>query len=323
MTSIEENQASNNLILKKICAALKGSQNIEILTHKSPDGDTLGSAFALSRALIIMGKNVEVLNNDGIPETYSYLIKEKKLDGKADLIVAVDIATPTLLGDKLYSYKDKIDICIDHHLSNEYYAKVSLVDSESSAACEVIFDLIKKLGVKIDPLIANCIYTGIATDTGCFRYSNTTGRTHRIAADLSDLGADTAKLNKLLFETITKERLQLEKLAMATIELSYEGKIATMLISNEMFDISKAKESETEGIASFPSRIKGVEVGITFKERENNSFKISMRSSGNVNVSDVCKKLGGGGHSCAAGATVQGNFEEVKEQVLNILKSFI
>lgn len=306
--------------LQKICGILKSAQQILILTHKSPDGDTLGSGFALCRALIKLGKTAAVVCSDPIPQRYDYLRAGEKNLETPDLIVAVDIATTDLLGDKLSCYKENIDLCIDHHGSNSRFAKFTFVDSNAAAACEIFTEVINKLGVEISKDIANCLYTGIATDTGCFRYSSTTAKTLKTAAALVEAGAESAKLNKLLFETVSKERLELEKLALQNLEYHCGGKAAVMVLSLDMMEKSGAEESETEGIPALPARIEGVEAGITLREKEDGSYKISVRTVKKLNASQICARFGGGGHSCAAGCRLTDNLETAKSEIVGAVR---
>ncbi len=199
----------------KECAKLLLQQNnILILTHAHPDGDTLGSGFALCRALMQIGKKARVINDDEIPKKYNYLFDDIDFeDFEPSYIVAVDVATENLLGSLQDKYAGKIDLCVDHHLTNTEFAKKLLL-RDYPAACEIIYMLINEMGVKIDKKIADCLYTGISTDTGCFRYASTTAQSYRIAAELIDPGADNGKINRAMFETKTKTYVALEKLAL-------------------------------------------------------------------------------------------------------------
>ena len=182
--------------VKKCAAILKEQDNILILTHAHPDGDTLGCGFGLCRALIKTGKKARVINADDIPKKYNYLFEDMpQYDFKENYIVAVDIATENLLGALVDTYASKINLCIDHHGTNTEYAEYLLLE-ETAAACEIIYKVILELGADIDKKTADCLYTGISTDTGCFRYASSTSSTYRIAADLIDKGADNGYIRK-------------------------------------------------------------------------------------------------------------------------------
>jgi phosphoesterase RecJ-like protein len=267
-----------------------------------------------------MGKKAKVDCSDKIPETYRYMQAGTEISENPGFIVAVDVAAVDLLGDKLLPYAQKTDLCIDHHGSNEHYAKFTFADANAAAACEVITEIVSILNVDIDKDIANCLYSGIATDTGCFRYSNTTSKTLLTAARLVGLGAESAKLNKLLFETVSKERLELEKMALESLEYHCSGNVALMVISSEMLKKSGATESETEGIPAIPARIAGVKAGITLREKEKGLYRISVRTSPEIDASKICSLLGGGGHLCAAGCRVEGTLKEVKSKILDAVR---
>ena len=296
---------------------LKEAQDILIICHRKPDGDTLGSAFALYEALEQLGKRADVVCSDPFPNRFSFLSGQyTPKNFSAQFVVAVDVADTTLLGDNLQPYAQKINLCIDHHPSNTAYAQYLLLDAAAAATAQLIAKLIEALGVTFTPSMAAAVFTGITTDTGCFRYSNVTSETHRIAAQMIDLGADHAKINRLMFETHSVARIAVEKLVMDTLEYYFEKKVAMILISNDMIKKTHANEDDLEGISSIPRTIEGVEVGVTFREEAENTYKISMRTHENINASEICGALGGGGHARAAGCTVYGSYAQAKQMVL-------
>ena len=189
-----------------------------------------------------------------------------------------------------------------------------------AAACEIVLNVIEELGVKIDRKIADCLYVGIATDTGCFRYTNTTDNTHFCAAKLIKLGADNGEINRLLFETKTKTYAALEKLALSGLEMHFDGKCALMCVTEKMFNESGSDETECDGISALPRQIEGVLVGVTVREKTENEYKISVRTNAPVDACEICSKLGGGGHVRASGCTVHGTLEEVKKIILGTVK---
>ena len=194
--------------LKDIEKVLKENDNFYILTHKSPDGDTLGSAFALCFALQKMNKNAKVLCSDVIPEKYKFLYENLEIQNfNPKYIISVDVAEAQLLGDILNCYANQIDLSIDHHMLNQKFAKLWYIDSTAAATAEIIYEIIRKLEVRLDFNIAKCIYTGVSTDTGCFKNANTSARSHRIAAKMIDLGVDNFKIDKIMFDTKSKTKL--------------------------------------------------------------------------------------------------------------------
>jgi bifunctional oligoribonuclease and PAP phosphatase NrnA len=310
--------------LEKAAGMLKSAGNVLILTHKSPDGDTLGSGFALCRALLKLGKTTRVICADPFPKKYNYLfegIESRKF--KPKFIVATDIATVELIGEGLAKYSDRVDLCIDHHQSNSGYAGFTVVDPAAAATCEIMAEIIDLLDVEIDKNIADCLYTGIATDSGCFRYSNTTPRTLRCAAAMIEKGADSVRLNKMLFETNSRARIEMERMALESLEYYFDGRAALITLTKAMNEKAGVTESETDGIPSIPARIEGVDAGITVKEKGDGVYKISLRTGAALNASDICAKLGGGGHAAAAGCSVNGSLEEVKSTILKAVQEEI
>lgn len=304
-------------------ASLKEQNNILIVTHRNPDGDTLGCAFALLRGLLSLGKTARVACSDAIPQKYAYMWTGiSQADFAPDYVVAVDIADEKLLGEPLYSaFGDKVDLCIDHHLSNTRYAG-ALYLRECAATCELIYEVLVALGVVMTREIADCLYTGLSTDTGCFRYSNVTPDTLKLAAKMLEAGADAAEINRVMFETKTRTYLKLEELVLKTLEMFFDGRCAVVTITQEMFRISGSDESECDGIASLPRKIEGVVVGVTLREREGGTFKVSLRTYAPVDAAKVCGKMGGGGHARAAGCELQAdNLEAEKQKLLEIIRA--
>lgn len=315
MTTISEAQRTADL--KKTAEILKGADNILILTHKSPDGDTVGSAFALCRALIAMNKKAKVVCSDELPEKFGYLYEGMDTcEFEPEFIVASDIASTDLMGSVLAPFADKVGLCIDHHPSNGDYAAFTMLDPASAATCEITADLIPLLNVEIDKKIAECLYTGLATDTGCFRYSNTSSRTLRTAALMIDKGAESAAINKKLFETLSRARMDFERMALESIEYHFGGKAALITITKEMEEKTGVSDSDTDGIPALPAKIEGVQAGITLKEKKDGGYKISLRTGSTLNASQICAKLGGGGHAAAAGCRIEGTLEEAKKTIL-------
>lgn len=308
--------------VKECSALLKEYDNYLILTHRNPDGDTLGSAFALKRALDLMGKKSCVRCVDDIHHKYSYLWDGiDNSDISYDKIIAIDVADKKLLGESFEEmYGDNVFLCIDHHMSNREYSKNLLLEDRAAAAV-VIYEVICDLGVRFTPEIASCIYTGLATDTGCFMFSNTTPTVHRIAADVMEKGADYVTINRLMFETKTKSYLKLEQMAVSSIEYYFDGKCAIMTITRKMFEESGSSSSECDGIASLPRKIEGVKIGITIRERHDGSYKVSLRTVEPYDAAKICGKLGGGGHSAAAGCEFDCSLEQVKASLLDIIKA--
>jgi phosphoesterase RecJ-like protein len=310
--------------VQKTVELLKGADHILIIAHEFPDGDTIGSSFALGYALTKLGKKSRILCSDNIPTKYEYIYSDfEKLDFEPEFIVAADIADVNLIGEKLRSYTERINLCIDHHISNNEYADFTLLDVKAAATCEIISDVIGMLGVKCDSVIANCIYTGLATDTGCFRYSNTSSKTLRCAADMVDYGAKSASINKRMFETNSRSRLEIERSAMNSLEFFSNDKIALICITLDMMQSAGAREQDLEGIPSLPVRIEGVIAGITIKEKSPEFYKVSIRTNEGLNASKICSALGGGGHAAAAGCQYTGKLEDIKKIMIKLVSEAI
>lgn len=308
---------SEQIDITGVVSRLLRADNILILSHKNPDGDTLGSAGALYWALRALGKVSAVFCSDAIHERYAYMELELfKGQFSPAYIVAVDIAGQQLFGEKAAEYADRVDLCIDHHGTNSGYATAMLLDETAAATCELIYEIVVALGVQVDKRIAACLYTGVSTDTGCFKYANTTARTHRVAARLIDLGADITTLNEVLFENKSKQQLKIESLALSTLEYHYEDKCALICLTREQLEQTGATDGDLEGITSLPRSIEGVVVGVTIRQQPTGSFKISVRTKVGINATAICERLGGGGHKQAAGCEIIGGLENAKTAIL-------
>ncbi len=300
---------------KKAAAIIRECDDIYILTHQSPDGDTLGAGFALWFALKAMNKRAAVICPDEIVHRYDFIYKnyEQPEEFEPKYIFAVDIADTGLMGELKGKYEEQVILCIDHHISNTLYAENTLVDPGASAACEVMFGLFKEMGTEITDDIARCLYTGIATDTGCFKYSNTTPNAHRIAAELIQYDIDFARINREMFDIKSRERMILEQQIFEKMETFFDERCAVICITEELCRSLNIDMDELDGVAGLPLQIQGMEVAVTLKEKRIGEYKISMRSAGRFNVSRICQELGGGGHVNAAGCLVKGSLEEVKK----------
>ena len=301
--------------VKECADILREKDNILILTHANPDGDTLGSGFALCRALMKIGKICAVINADDIPKKYNYLFDDiVEIKFKPDYVVAVDVATVNLLGGLEEQYK--IDMCIDHHSTNTEYANLLLLE-DVPAACQIMYEVVLALGVEVDKKIADCLYTGLTTDTGCFRYDSTTAQTYRVAADLIDAGADNGRINRIMFETKSKTYARLERLAIESMRFYEHERVAVITVSQEMFQLTGSNAQETEGLAPLTRQIEGVEIGITIQERPDGTCKASIRTFESVNAAKLAACFGGGGHAQAAGCKFDCHVKEARRLLVD------
>lgn len=297
---------------------LERSDKFVILTHASPDGDTLGSAYALADALCALNKRVFVVCPDKIPEKFGYLIKEYEAF-EPETVVAVDIADEKLLGSLYDRYSGRAALCIDHHGSNTKYAEMLYLESDAAAACECIYNVINELGVEITPYMASCLYTGIATDTGCFKFSNTTPRSHRYAAELIEKGADYGEINRVMFEVKSRGRIAMERKVLENIEFYYGGRCAVITVTRDMIKETGCPLGDLDGVTAMSRQIEGVQIGVTIKEKPDGKYKVSLRTFEPYNAADICAVFGGGGHIRAAGCEFSCDIESAKRQLLSAI----
>ena len=309
------------LTLASLCGFLKENNNYLILTHVAPDGDTLGSAYALKYGLETLNKRAQVVCCDKIPHKYNYFIEDTNVDFSPECVIAVDVADIKLLGDLHSQFEGKIDLCIDHHISNTKYAKRLYLDADASAAAECVFEILDELGATFDRKIANALYTGLSTDTGCFKYASVTEKTHRIAAKLHEIGVDAAEINRIMFDTKSKNRLELEKMVLEKAEYHFDDKCMVLSVTSKMQKKTGCDLTELEGVASMSRSVEGVIAGVSIKQVAKDKFKISMRTYDPLDASAICKELGGGGHKAAAGCALTGRLSTVKAQILAAVKN--
>ena len=302
-----------NLSVSRAAELLMQRDNITLLCHRRPDGDTVGSAFALYYALKTLGKEVRVLCADPLPKLYDYLYPGYKpgriLYEPVEYVVAVDVATAGMLGSLEERYGTMVDLCIDHHPSNSDYAAQTCLWSEAGACAEPVAAIIKAIGLPVSGRIAECIYTGLATDTGGFRYSNTSADSMRLAAEIMESGVDTALLNTRIFESESKAKVLAEAAMMSALQFYADDRIAVMPVTLAVRAATGVTGEELEDVAGIPRKIEGVQLGITIKEQEDECH-ISLRSKEPVNADEIAKVFGGGGHRFAAGCTIKASVEE-------------
>lgn len=309
-----------NLTHKEAFDLLEQIDNILILTHRSPDGDAVGSMFALYYVLKDMGKNVKCVI-DTVSEALAFPVTEDAFcDFKEDYVVTVDVADKKLLTEETLSlYGDNIYLAIDHHEANKPFSENLLLDYKASAACEVIYDMFEKAGVEIGLNAAEALYLGISTDTGCFRYSNTSAHTLYVASKLVEKGVNNGKINRSVFETKTREYVQFELLAMQSLRTYFDGKCAVIVITQDMYRRTGVAEADTHSIAALPRQIEGVLAGIVVKEKKDGTYKVSVRTNEPVSAAEICEIFGGGGHRLAAGCDMMGRPTQVVNDVLKVV----
>ena len=309
------------LTLNQTARYLKKHDNYIILTHASPDGDTLGSAYALYYALNEIGKSACVLCPDVIPSKYEYFAgKTNHVAREGACVIAVDVADVRLLGSLKEEFEGQINLCIDHHVSNTGFADNLYLDDDAAATAESIYELIMKMHVNINDITAKAIYTGIVTDTGSFKYTNVTDKTHMIAAALYEYNINAPEINRLMFDTKSKNLLCLERMVLETAEFHFDDRCLLLSVTAQMQNETGCSGTELEGIAVISRSVEGVKAGVTIKQTDDEEFKVSLRTYPPLDASAICRKLGGGGHKGAAGASVNGTLEQVKTLVLDAVK---
>lgn len=305
-------------------ARLRGMDRVLILTHVRPDGDTIGCASALCQALRDLGKEAYLLHNPEITATYEpYAAPYWAPEGwQPKHVVATDVAVPGLLPANAETYLGHIALAIDHHPSHSYFAAESYVDAAAAACGEILYAVIREL-TAVTPAIALPLYVAIATDCGCFAYGNTTARTHRIAAELMEVLGDVSAVNKALFRTKSKVRLAMESRMVADMELYDSGRVVVMSIPLSLRREMCATEADIEELSALAALVEGTDCAITLRELREGVIKVSLRTGPRVNATEVCARLGGGGHRAAAGATVEGTLESVKIAVLSAVEEVV
>jgi phosphoesterase RecJ-like protein len=302
--------------------ALKNCKTVLISVHKNPDGDALGSQIGLMLALEKIGKVVFAHNLDPVPEIYRFLPGTDRITtgpsvkGTYDAFLVLD-ADPPRTGLFNGSWPARTLINIDHHVTNPREWPLTWLDPDATATGEMIYRLMTGLKIPLDKDIATCLYTAIFTDTGSFRYSNTTAESMRIAATLIEAGADPWTVTENVYESYAFKRINLLGKVLSGIERSQDGRIAWVLVTDDLYRQTGTSAEDTDNFVNFVRSVKGVEVAILFRQTGAAQFKISLRAKGRVDLSGLATSLGGGGHKNAAGGVLDGTFAAVRDRVLN------
>ncbi|MCF2664517.1 DHH family phosphoesterase [Oscillibacter valericigenes] len=305
------------LTVSETAEALRTFDNILILTHIRPDGDTVGCAAALCAGLRALGKTAYLLPNPGLTDTTApYFISYAAPDGFfPDKVVSTDIATVGLFPDNAKPYIGRVDLAIDHHPSFEHFGKANIVRPEAAACGELMYDILAALG-PITPEMALPLYVAVSTDTGCFAYANTTPQTHAVAAALMQTGIDYKTVNKVFFRTKTRKRMQLEGAMLDSMEFYDRDRVAILSVPISLMERVQATESDAEDLSALGGQIQGVDCAVTMRELQPDVWKLSLRTGDRVNATEVCRVMGGGGHRAAAGATIEGPWADCRDRVL-------
>ena len=310
-----------NLTRAEAAGYLLSHDNFCILTHRRPDGDTAGSAAALCLGLRQLGKTAHVLENPEMTARFAFLMEgiTKAEPGENDTLVAVDVASPGMLPKAFEPYRERIGLRIDHHGSATSFTPEELVDGESASCAELICDLVPLLGIQMDKSIANAVYVGLSTDTGCFRFANTTAHSFMVAAVCAGNGADIHALNQKFFETNTRSKLRMQAWIVENMKVFGDGKFAIVAIPRAVEELLAVTEDDMDNISSFPRTLEGVCMAATLRQTKDGDTKMSLRAVPGYDAAAICARFGGGGHKGAAGGTTKLSLEEETAKLEEIM----
>jgi phosphoesterase RecJ-like protein len=320
----------NNNKLSLITKAIKKNKTFFIAGHLNPDGDTIGTALALSSMLKRMGKKVYVFSKHNIPDNLKFLpgvnkIKiTEKVKTKFDCAIILECLDFKRMGDLITPAQAKTVINIDHHANFNNFGDVNYIEPKAASSSEIVFNLFKYMKMRINTAEANALYVGLVTDTGQFQYNNTTPSALYMASCLLEAGVTTYHLYNKIYSSKSFSSLSLLGRSLSTLKLESSGKIAYMHITADMFKDSHSNVTETEGIINYAMKIQGVLVGILFRqEKEKNVIKVSFRSHDPYDVNKAAQHFGGGGHRNAAGFSYKGSMKSAEKEILNYLKKLV
>ncbi len=319
-------------VIKEVANKIREGHSFLVASHVNPEGDAIGSALAMAQGLKDLGKEVTVFFEDRIPEIYRFLPFSGEVihgfDGENsyDVSVIVDCGELDRVGDKFKSFQHKgVVLNVDHHYANSRFGDVNLIDGEASSTGEIVYEVLSLLSVEITADIAKNIYVSIMTDTGSFRYSSSTARAFFIASEMVKAGVKPWEVAQSVYESYPEKKLKLLGEVLQTLEISNNGRIASMYVTQEMIQRLGATKDLIDGYVNYPRSISGVDVAFLLSEVSSNTlkgtgkYKVSFRSKGLINVAEIAAELGGGGHPNASGCKVEGALDEAK----NIIKDLV
>jgi phosphoesterase RecJ-like protein len=314
------------VILHDIATIVKRGKRFFLASHKDPDGDAIGSLLALGEALILSEKEVVLFNEGPIPDSMAFLVGIERIEDRFnpesksafDALFVLDCGTLERLGGISSTIcKIKPLINIDHHENNSQFGDVNLVDSNSSSVGEIIYRLIQVADLPMSKNIAENLFVAIQTDTGSFRYENTTKEAFTIASEMVRWGINPWKISRKVMDEYSLKKLRLLALTLKTIEIFHAGKVGLITITHQMLSKAKADHFDSERFVDYPRFISGVEIGVLIKELGKDYYKFSLRSNDWVNVADLAYHFGGGGHPKAAAFTRHGSLDSIKQDFLD------
>jgi phosphoesterase RecJ-like protein len=312
--------------IELICEQLMHARNLFSIAHPFSDGDALGSQLALYHFCRSTGKNCITLNFDPLPDQISWLSgsdcsqSELPPDINFDLAFLMETTDARRMGDRVNFFpRARTRVHLDHHIGVVGLGNINILDESASSTCEILYNILERTGVKLSRECREALYVGIMTDTGNFRYNNSTPRSHEVIARLiaDDLVVDD--IYKKVYEQTSYNRVVMHGMVMARTRRLLDGKIVASWLKLDDFTSIGADEVDADGAIRHISCINGIEVALLFKEIEDNKVKVSFRSTGNVDVMEISRKFKGGGHRNASGAQLDGSIEEVMAQVVAIV----
>lgn len=317
----------DDVCIQQTAAALMAGESFLVAAHESPDGDAVASTLALCNALGEMGKDAVAYNADPVPKKLMFLSGADALVNQIEK-PRFDVGIILDAGELKRARVDVVGLCdctinIDHHPHSENFGDIYCVDTSASATAVLIYRILKHMGYRFSPAVAENIYTAILSDTGSFRYSSANGEAFSIAAEMVECGVDPWKVAGGLYESQEEERLRLLARALATLQVSACGRIAATYATRQMFADTGATPELSDSFVNYPRSIHGVEVAVFLRELENGAFKLSMRSKGAVDVGALGRELGGGGHHNAAGAEMHGDIDQVVTELFQRLQPLL
>lgn len=315
---------------------IQKNKRFALTAHVNPEGDALGAEFALYHYLRHLGKEAHILSNDAPLPMYRFLDpdgvvqvyddkKHRKLLADVDVIFILDVSSWDYMGRVADGIRDSkaLKVCIDHHVREGKFADIDCIDPRACAAGELVYDLLKSINGKLDAKTATALYASIITDTGVFRFANTSPKSHLIAAELLQTGINHNQIYEALFENTSWAKVKLLDLCLANIKSEADGKIAWILVTDEMLRKSQAGWNDADGLIDVVRTIEGVVLSIIFREFDGGKVKVHLRSKGNIDVQKLAVKHGGGGHRLASGITMDGPAAQVVQTILADAKKLV
>jgi phosphoesterase RecJ-like protein len=307
-------------VLSQVIEVIENKQSFAITTHVRPDGDGIGSSLGLCWLLRSLGKSAEVILRDEIPGAYRELpgadeVKRvAEVNGKYDAIFVIECSDINRPG--IGNLENQLVVNIDHHATCEHFGTVNWIDATASAVGEMIYNLCKAIGGKVTKEIAECVYLALVTDTGSFHFPNTTERTLKVASELVKVGVKPAKISEAVYNGYSWSRIDLMRQVLGTVKRNEKGNVAWMRQSIEMSETAESVDGDNNGFVNIPLSAKEIQAVVYMREVQPNAYRVSLRSKGDINVTRVAEKFGGGGHKNASGCRVEGTWDELESKIV-------